>query len=359
MEIGIIGLPQSGKTSLFNALSGLNVELGFAGGRKSANRAVAKVPDQRLDALTALYNPKRKVHATANYIDLVGLTGSAKSGFPAEFLQAVKPCEALLLCVRAFEDADMPHPDGDPDPLGDIQRANDEFLFSDLAICEGRIERLAKEVMKIKDKDRVFELDTLRKCHAHLEQELPLRALELDEHELKALRSYAFLTLKPMLIVLNVGEDAIGSDQPLAQVQEALADSGIRTCQLCARIEMELSQMEDEDRAEFLEEYGITEAAAGMVIRESFELLELLTFFTVGDDECRAWTVRQGSTAPVAAGAIHSDIQKGFIRGEVVHSSDLLEAGSMSACKDKGTFRLEGKDYLVKEGDVIHFRFNV
>ena len=269
MEIGIIGLPQSGKTSLFNALSGQNVDLGFAGGRKNANRAVAKVPDERLDRLTALYNPKRKVHATANYIDLVGLSGSAKSGFPAEFLQAVKPCEALLLCVRAFDDPDLPHADGPSDPLGDIQRANDEFLFSDLAICESRIERLAKEVMKIKDKDRVYELETLRKCHAHLEQELPLRALELDEHELKVLRAYAFLTLKPMLVVLNVGEENIGSEQPLGKVQEALAGSGILSCQLCARIEMELAQMEEEDRADFLEEYGISEAAAGKVIRRN------------------------------------------------------------------------------------------
>lgn len=361
MEIGIIGLPQAGKTTLFNALTGLNVDLGYAGGRKNANRAVAFVPDPRLEKLSALFKPKKTVHSTVNYIDIGGLSGegAAKGGFPAEFLQALRPCEALLLVLRDFENAAAPHPDGPPAPARELRAIQDELLLSDLAVCEGRIERIEKSLMKVKDKDLQRELEVLRLCHERLESELPLRGLELDENQLRVLRAYAFLTLKPLLVVLNVGENAIGDESGLEALAKEAGEEGLRFCQVAARIEMELAQMGEEDAAEFLAEYGITERALDRVLRESFSLLGMLTFFTVGEDECRAWTIRRGSTAPVAAGAIHSDIQKGFIRGEVVAHEDLLAEGSMAACKDKGSFRLEGREYVVKEGDVVHFRFNV
>ncbi len=361
MEIGIIGLPQSGKTSLFNALTGMNVELGYAGGRKNANRAVAPVPDPRLERLSAMFNPKKTVCATVNYVDLGGLSGEGKSssGFPAEFLQALKPCEALLLVTRAFDDPEMPHSDGPSDPVRDFRLAQDEFLFSDLTICEGRIERLEKQLMKVKDKDQAYELEVLKMCHAALSEEKPLRSLDLDEHQKKVLRAYAFLSLKPVLIVANVSDEGLASDELVSQLSGMEGSQGLRFCQTCARLEMELAQMEPDEAELFLSEYGIDEPAKALVLRESFQLLGLQTFFTVGEDECRAWTIRRGSTAPVAAGAIHSDIQKGFIRAEVVRHEDLLEEGSLAHCRDKGSLRLEGKEYIVKEGDVVHFRFNV
>lgn len=361
MEIGIIGLPQGGKTTLFNALTGLGVDLGYAGGRKSANRGVAQVPDERLERLSALFNPKSTVHATVNYVDLGGLSGEGRksSGFPAEVLQALKPCEALLLVLRDFEDPALPHPDGPPDPLRDLRTAQDEFILSDLAICEGRIERLEKQMMKMKDKEQAFELETLKHCHAALEEERPLRTLELDEARRRVLRSYAFLSLKPLLVVLNAQDDHAADNTRLEALAGEAGGGGQRFLQVSARIEMELAQMEPEEAAEFLAEYGITEPALNRVLRESFALLELETFFTVGEDECRAWTLHKGSSAPVAAGVIHSDIQKGFIRAEVVPSADLLRLGSFPACKEKGALRLEGREYVVQEGDVVHFRFNV
>jgi GTP-binding protein YchF len=360
MEIGIIGLPQAGKTTLFNALTGLGVDLGYAGGRKSANRGVARVPDPRLDKLSALFNPKSTVHATVNYVDLGGLSGEGRksSGFPPDVLQALKPCEALLVVLRGFENPELPHPDGPPDPVRDLRNAQDEFLLSDLAICEGRLERLEKQLMKAKDKDLAYEQETLKLCHAALDQEKPLRGLGLDEHRLRVLRSYAFLSLKPLLVVLNVG-DAAAADPSGLEALRPHAGDGVGLLQVSARIEMELAQMEEDEAAEFLGEYGITEPALDRVLRASFELLALETFFTVGEDECRAWTLHKGSTAPVAAGVIHSDIQKGFIRAEVVPSAELLRLGSFPACKEKGALRLEGREYVVQEGDVVHFRFNV
>jgi ribosome-binding ATPase len=360
MEIGIVGLPQGGKTTLFNAMTGLDVDLGYAGTKKSMNRAVAKIPDPRLKRLSALFNPKKEVHATANYLDIGGLKSDKNQGaFSGEFLTSIKGCEALLLVVRAFENAEMPHADGPPNPQADIQLASDEFLLSDLDVCEGRIERLKKQLMKLKDKELAFELQVLEKCHACLEDEKPLRSIEFDSYETRVLRAYAFLSLKPLLIVLNTAEDLAASTAMADEIQEALGSTGVAVCQLCARIEMELAQMDDEDRELFLEEYGISEPAMDKVLRESYALLGLQTFFTVGEDECRAWTIRAGSTAPIAAGAIHSDIQKGFIRAEVVACEELLKEGTMHACKEKGTLRLEGKEYLVLEGDVVHFRFNV
>ncbi len=361
MQIGIVGLPLSGKTTLFNALTGKQEATGYGSGTREKHVAVVKVPDARLDNLHTLVPEARKVQTTIEYIDLAGVEkGSGQSGFDSQFLGDLRTTDALLVVVRAFENEAVPHSDGSVDAQRDYETIAYEFLLSDLAIVENRIERIQARVKKFKDEALEKELALLKKCHGYLEAEKNLRDAGFDEEERKALRGFQFLTLKPMLVVVNISE----SDLPRTAEIEAAFREKFDTpttgfVALSADIEMEISQLDGDDAALFLEDLGISEPAITRMIRSSYALLGLLTFFTFGENEVRSWTISKGMTARQAAGEIHSDMERGFIRAETVAYDDLMQHKSLSACRDAGVLRLEGKEYIVKDGDVITFRFNV
>ncbi len=359
MQIGIAGLPYSGKTTIFATL--LKHKIVEAGHHKhEAERGVVKVPDERLERLTAMFNPKKKVNATIEYVKVQGFeSGEEKpKGLPAPFLANMKNVDAILLMVRAFENATSPHPFGRIDPGKDIEFIQTEFLLSDLAIVEARVEKLEKSILKTKLEREQRELEVMRRCQAQLEQEKPLRELAFSGEEEKLLRTYQFLTAKPLLYVLNISESEIPQ---AAEKEKGLARFLTPKCaltSLSAEIEKEISELSDEDAAVFMQDLGITEPALHKLIRVSYELLGLIAFFTVGEDECRAWTIRAGTKAQQAAGEIHSDLERGFIRAETVHYGELIAQKSLHACKEKGLLRLEGKEYVVKDGDILNIRFS-
>ncbi len=359
MQIGIAGLPYSGKTTIFATL--LQHKIAEAGHHKhEAERGVVRVPDQRLERLTAMFNPKKKVNATIEYVKVQGFESGAEKpqGMPPQFLANMKNVDAILLMVRAFENDIYPHPLGRLDPAKDIEFINMEFLLSDLAIVETRVERLEKSIAKTKQEREQHELALMLRCQAQLEQEKPLRELPVSGEEEKMLRTYQFLTAKPLLFVLNISENKIAQ---AAELEKSLAPFLAPKCaltSLSAEIEKEISELNEEDAAVFMQDLGIAEPALHKLIRVSYELLGLISFFTVGEDECRAWTIRAGTKAQPAAGEIHSDLERGFIRAETVHYNELIACGSLHACKEKGLLRLEGKEYVVKDGDVLNIRFN-
>lgn len=357
MKLGIIGLPNSGKTTIFNALTHNNLPTGgMTGGQFELHTAVVNVPDPRVDKLKAMYNPKKTTYTQVTYVDIGGLDkGIGEGGLSGQFRNQLAQLDGFLHVVRVFKDENVPHPYETIDPMRDIGILDSEFLLTDLVAIEGRLERLDADLKrKGKAGDLVLstEKDMLERLKAQLEADKPLRDLGLTEEEIKPLRGYGFLTLKPVLIVLNAdestGEVSLTYDHLLSRVET-----------LKGRIEAELSQLEPDDAELFMAEYGITELSAAKIIRVSYELMQIQSFFTVGEDEVRAWTVRIGATAPEAAGVIHSDLQKGFIRAEVMTYDDLTTAGSEAALKSTGKFRLEGKEYVVKDGDIVHIRFNV
>jgi len=358
MQIGIVGLPFSGKTALFQTLS--RTHLDEAGAHKrQANLATVKVPDSRVDALADFFNPKKKVYASVEFVDVVGLKKGDREStqFTTAFLGNVKTNDALIHVVRAWDDPLYPHPEGSVDPERDIRILETEFLLADLAMAEARIEKLAKQLQKAKDDRLVFELHVLEKGYAALEQEQPLRTLTLDAHEKKARRGFQFRTEKPLLAVVNMEESRIGETAEVAaRLRRTFAGAGIDVDGFSGKIEMELAQMSDEDAVSFMSEYGIRESALQRIISASYRMLGLISFLTYGDDECRAWTIRSGANAQEAAGAIHTDLMQRFIRAEVVHFDDFVKHGSMAACKEKGHWRLEGKEYLVKDGDMMLIR---
>ncbi len=359
MQIGIVGLPYSGKTTIFSTL--LKHKTQEPGGKVSAERGVVKVPDERLDKLTAMFNPKRKVNATIEYIKVPGLEGESAGtrGLPGQFLANLKTVDALLVVVRNFQNEYYPHPLDRIDPKADIEYINSEFLLSDLGIVETRYEKLSKLVNKTQDEKDKRELALFEKLKAHLEEEQPLRTMDFNEHEQLILKGYQFLTAKPVLYVINIQEDQIPNAGAIEEEFSYLnaKNSGVTT--LSAEIEKEISELDDDDAAVFMEDLGIKEPALLKLIRKSYELLGLISFFTVGEDECRSWPIPKGTNAQKAAGAIHTDLEKGFIRAETVHYDDLIREGSMQACKEKGLLRLEGKDYIVRDGDILNIRFNV
>ncbi len=359
MEIGIVGLPLSGKTTLFSTLTGQEVEPTYGGGKIEVHRGVVKVPDPRLDALTEIFRPRKKVPATIEYIEVGGMEteASAARGFDPQFLQVLKNTDALCVVIRAFENEIYPHPAGSIDIHRDIQTVEAEFLLSDLSIVENRIARLEKQVLKAKEERLIKELELLRRCREQLEQERPLRELEFTEEEQTLLRGFQFLTQKPVIRVINIGEEDIQRAEEIAA--SVAPQPNTAAVALCAKIEQEISRLDEEERELFLTELGIAEPALPRMIRTSFELLGLISFFTVGPEECHAWTVRRGTTAQKAAGVIHSDMERGFIRAEVVHYEDFIPLKSLAACREKGLLRLEGKQYIVKDGDIITVRFNV
>lgn len=363
MQIGIIGLEQSGKTTLFNALTSSSGDIATGpGAKKEAHLSNVKVPDPRLDRLHELYPTAKKTPATIEYLDVGGLArgSTQRKGFIEQFLASLRNVDALLCVLRIFENESVAHPEGDIDPRRDWRIIEEEFFFADMAILEGRMERLRSELKKIKKPELQKELDLLERCFAALESETPLRQLELTPAEEKSLRGFQFLTAKPVLLVLNIDEEKLARESEVAGDFSELADSAnIGLVSLSAKLEAEIAGLPEEEQDDFRRELGIEEPALNKMIRSSYALLNLISFFTVGEKDVRAWTIKKGTRAQLAAGEIHSDIERGFIRAEVVDYENLNQLGSWAKCRDQGVLRLEGKEYIVQDGDVITFRFNI
>lgn len=359
MQIGLVGLQFSGKTTLFNTLTGKE-ETGFSQGDEAVLEVV-KVPDERLDKLTEIFNPKKKVNATIEIYDTPGLrmADDGKVRITSGFLNNVRNNDALFYVVRQFASDSVSHPMGDINPARDIEFLETEFLLSDLAFIESRLEKLRKDYQKNKDDKIKRELELMEKCLAHTEEELPLRTIDFSDEELKLLSGYQMLTQKKLAIAVNFDENSIAeADKILEEIKSNLKDDSITLIAFSAQIEYELSKLDEEDKAEFMSDYGIKESALEKILRTSYEILGLQSFFTVGKDECRAWTIKRNYTAQQAAGVIHTDFFNRFIRAEVVHYNDFIEYGSFAKCKDAGAWRLEGKDYIVKDGDILNIRHN-
>ncbi|WP_406677339.1 redox-regulated ATPase YchF [Moorella sp. ACPs] len=355
LTCGIIGLPLVGKTTLFNLLTQAEVETSAFAGRTKTNIRTAPIPDPRLDFLASLYHPRKVTPATLEIIDVPGLT----RGSGAAFLAAVREVDALIHVVRAFHREDVLHVEGSLNPVRDLEMINAELLLADLQLVETRLERIAAS-KKVKG-DLLAEQSALRRCQEALEAEKPLLEAGLTAGEWQALRHMGFLTTKPMIIVVNIDEGQLreGHYEGQEEVEAYAAARGIPVLTLCAALEAEIARLEPADREVFLQEMGITEPGIDRLARAIYRRLGLISFLTAGEDEVRAWTIKEGTTARAAAGKIHSDIERGFIRAEVVSFSDLARLGDMNKVKEKGLVRLEGKDYIVQDGDIINFRFNV
>ena len=367
-KLVIIGLPSAGKTTVFNALTRAEAATGtFGSAADEPNLATVKVPDPRLDRLTAMFNPQRKVPAEVQYLDVAGIAkGIAERGMSGQLLGHLAQADALVHVVRAFADPNVPHSEESVNPMRDIETLNLEIAFSDMALIEKRIPRIESQLPKMRGAEREAlerELGLMRRLLAVLEGDRPLRDHmdDLDEDDRKLSRGFGFLTAKPLLLLLNLGEDQLGTvgDDLVAAARARFDAPHVAIDALAGQIEMEIGQLDESDAQAFMADLGITESGLGRVIRASFDLLGLMPFFTVGPDECRGWTIHRGATAVEAAGEIHTDIQRGFIRAEVVSYDDLLAAGGLVAARKAGTLRREGKQYVVVDGDVINFLFNV
>jgi hypothetical protein len=358
LQIGVVGLPFSGKTTLFQTITKTLLDTSHLS-RPEAHLAVIKVPDTRLDKLTGIFNPKKKVNATIEFIDVAGLK-SDESGavkFSGNFLANVKNNDALLLVVRLFNDESVVHPEGSIDMMRDINMFETEFILSDLSIIEKRIENLKKQILKTQDDVMKRELALLERCNSHLQNEKPLRDAELTRDEAALLKTYQLLSIKPLLIALNLDETQVKEkDTFLEQLVKTKIGKHSKALAFFGKIEFEMTELGEEDAKVFMDEFGITESALTGIIREAYSLLGLQSFFTVGEDECRAWTIRKGMNAQEAAGEIHSDFFNKFIRAEVVHYDDFIKTGSFAKAKELGVWRLEGKEYVVKDGDIISVR---
>jgi len=357
MKTGIIGLPQVGKTSLFKILTKAQVEERGHNPRE-AHLGVAKVPDERLDKLAALYNPKKLIHATVEYSDVAAIGQEALK--ESAYANTLRTMDALIHVLRAFDEPSIPHV-GEIDPLRDGRNVDFDLVVNDLGQIEKRLERLEKDLKKMKSAELEREFDLLKRSKTHLEAERPLREMEISAEDKKRIRGFMFLSQKPILYVVNVNEStSLGDDLEKAPEKQRLTEYASRpnagVTAICGKVEAELAEMPDEEAGEFLASYGLHESGLVRLIRKSYELLGLISFFTVGEDECRAWTIERGSRAQTAAGAIHSDLEKHFIRAETIHWDQLLDAGSEANARSRGTLRLEGKDYMVRDGDVMHIR---
>jgi GTP-binding protein YchF len=358
MKTGIIGLPQVGKTSLFRILTKVSLSEHALSNPREAHIGVAKVPDERLDKLAALYKPKKLTHASVEYVD-VGAIGQDALKETA-YIGHLRQVDALIHVLRAFENDAIPHV-GAIDPLRDIKNVEFDLMVSDLGQIEKRLERLEKDLKKMKTPELEKENELLIKAKAQIESEKPLREMEMSPEDRKRIRGFMFLSEKPILYVLNIGESTeLGKDLEAAVAKYKLSEVAARpnagASAICGKVEAELAEMSDEDAAEFLGSYGLGESGLSRLIRRSYHLLGLISFFTSGEDECRAWTIPIHTKAVNAAGAIHSDLEKHFIRAETIRWDHLLEAGSEANARAKGTLRLEGKDYIVQDGDVMHIR---
>jgi GTP-binding protein YchF len=358
MKTGIIGLPQVGKTSLFKILTKAKVEEHGHANPREAHIGVARVPDERLEKLSALYSPKKTTFASVEFVDVAAIGQEALK--ETAYLTNLRNVDALIHVLRSFEDEAIAH-EGPIDPLHDAKNVEFDLMVSDLSQVEKRIERVEKDMRKARTSDLEREHALLLRSMACLEKEIPLRELEMTAEEKKLIRGFMFLSQKPILYVLNVGESATLGDDLEAAVShfklDALAQRpNAGATAICGKVEAELAEMDDAEAADFLESYGLHESGLVRLIRKSYELLGMISFFTAGEDECRAWTVPVGSKAPQAAGAIHTDLEHHFIRAETIRWDNLLAAGSEAAARTKGTLRVEGKEYVVQDGDVLHIR---
>ena len=354
MKLGIIGLPQSGKTTIFNALTRGHAPTTASAGRMEVHTAVVDVPDPRVDRLSALFKPKKTIYAKVTYADIAGLEGgAAKSGLSGSLLNQLTQMDGLIHVVRCFENVNVPHPSGNVDPARDVSAMDTELLLNDLIAVERKLERLTEERKKGGTDKVLNERQTalFQRLHETLSSETPLRQAAISAEEDKLLSGFGLLTRKPLLLLLNLGEG-----QAAPEVKPA---HSCPVVSLQGKLEMEIAQLPPEDAALFMQEYGIQELSLNKMISLSYDLLELQSFFTVGDDEVRAWTVKRGATAHEAAGEIHTDLQKGFVRAEVVAYQDLVDLGGLAEARAKGKLRLEGKDYVVQDGEIVHIRFNV
>ena len=353
MKLGIIGFPQSGKTTIFNALTRGHAPTTASAGRVEIHTSVVDVPDPRVDQLSALFKPKKTIYAKITYADIAGLEGgSAKAGLAGPLLNQLTQMDGIIHVIRCFPDESVPYPAGGVNPLRDLVSMEGELLLNDLIAVERKLDRLTEERKK-GGTDKVQnarQTDFFTRLHETLSAEKPLLGLEISAEEEKFLSGFGLLTRKPLLVLFNLGDD------------QAPPEAGNRNTPIMSikgKLEMEIAQLPPEDAAEFMKEYGIADLSLNRMIKASYDLLNQQSFFTVGEDEVRAWTTRRNATAMEAAGEIHTDLQKGFVRAEVIACQDLLDLGGMTEAKAKGKLRLEGKEYIVKDGDIVHIRFNV
>lgn len=367
MEIGIIGLPSVGKTTLFNIVTKNFVQTGVFSANDAPNIGVATVPDARLTWMSELYKPKKTTYATVNFVDVAGLVEGAtrKDSFSGKFLAQLRAVDALVHVIRVFENPAVPHPSETIDPARDIHTVETELLLGDMGVVEKRIERLQQDISKGRNRaEAEKELLVIQRVQQCLEREQPLRNMEFTAEELRIIRGYTFLTAKPMVYAINLGEGQDISPELLPGMtvetrDEVLFINGVPTIAFQGTLEEEIAQLPDEEVAEFLNAMDIEEPAAHRLIRTCYYVLNVISFFTVGEDECRAWTTTRGDTAPVAAGRIHSDLERGFIRAEVFTYDALRQFGSVQAIKEAGLFHVEGKTHIVQDGEVLNIRFNV
>lgn len=365
MQLGIIGLARSGKTTVFNAVTRGSAQVGAYSSASQPNVGVVNVPDVRVDRLAELYKPKKVTYATIQYVDFpaAGESFGKGEGPAGKFIQDLARTDALIHVVRAFEDDAVPHPEVTIDPDRDIVTMDLELSFADLAIIERRLQRLETEMRSVKagERDQMLRLkDVLTRLKAGLENDRPLREQEISEEDQKLLEGSQFLTQKPLMLVVNIGEGQMARRDAIeAEFQAKYRAKGRDVAVFCGQFEMDLNELNEEEAAEFRASAGVTESGMAGAIRLSYGLLGLISFLTAGPDECRAWTVERGSTAPVAAGKIHSDLQRGFIRAEVIRFEDLIACGSEAEAKKKGLLRTEGKAYVVQDGDIVNILFNV